>query len=357
MRNVLRRPTILLLLLLIPANIRGQERKSEEVYKSILPSVMTLVVEKKDGSVVTGTAFLAIKDGLAITAWHVIRNGARAIARFASGEEFEVSGVVDKDEKRDIAIIRVKVFGRATLGLAAMQPDVGSRVYVIGAPKGLEFTISDGLLSQVRDVEGVRQYQFSCPASPGNSGGPLVSSSGEVIGVVSWQFRDGQNLNFAVPSNFALGLDSSLPTHPLDSVRPSEPIVAEERAAPRPIAEVLRTARTLCVYVTQGSPLLKTEISGKLIRWGRLSLVSSPTDADLTLFVVQTSQFNAMAGEGNQATALLKERSSGIEMWSTTKGGSWSLSGYRISSVARDMADAFMKFFEKTVKDSPNNKK
>jgi S1-C subfamily serine protease len=135
MRNALRGSTILLLLLLLPASTLGQEKKAEEVYKSILPSVMTLIVEKKDGSVVTGSAFLAIKDGLAITAWHVIQNGVRAIGRFASGEEFEVSGVVDKDEKRDTAIIRVKVFGRATLTLTAAQPDVGSRVYVIGARK------------------------------------------------------------------------------------------------------------------------------------------------------------------------------------------------------------------------------
>ena len=234
---------------------------------------------------------------------------------------------------------------------------MGSRVYVIGAPRGLDFTISDGLLSQVREIEGLKQYQFSCPASPGNSGGPLLNSAGEVLGVVTWQVREGQNLSFAVPSNYVLGLDASLPTSPLDVVTASEPIAPRERPAQRSVSEVLSMAKSLCVFVTHGSPVLKTEISGKLIRWGKLVLVSSPNEADIVLYVVQSGRLNAGTGEGNQATALLKDRESGVEMWSSTKGGSWSLSGFKVSSVAKDIAGDFIKFFEKTVKHSTSNRK
>jgi len=189
-----------------------QAKPPEQIYKEALPSVLTLMVEKKDGTLSQGSAFLAMDHGLAVTAWHVVEGAKRVVAKFATEEEFEVSGIVDKDEKRDLAIIRVKVFGRPLMKMVGDDPPVGSRAYVIGAPEGLEYSISDGLVSQVRTFEGIKVYQFTCPASPGNSGGPLVNEEGEAIGVVSFQYLRGQNLNFAIPSAYVLGLDRSLPT-------------------------------------------------------------------------------------------------------------------------------------------------
>jgi len=198
----------------MPISANAQAKPPEQIYKEALPSVLTLMVEKKDGSSVQGSAFLAMDHGLAVTAWHVVKDAKRVVARFATEEEFEVSGIVDKDEERDLAIIRVKVYGRPLMKMTGDDPEVGSKAYVIGAPEGLEYSISDGLVSQVRTVEGIKVYQFTCPASPGSSGGPLVNEKGEAIGVVSFQFREGQNLNFAIPAAYVLGLDGSLPTQP-----------------------------------------------------------------------------------------------------------------------------------------------
>jgi S1-C subfamily serine protease len=97
--------------------------------------------------------------------------------------------------------------GRPQLTLVGDDPQVGSRAYAIGAPLGLECSITEGLLSQIQHIDNVKQYQFSSPISPGNSGGPLLNVNGQVIGVVPWQVKDGQNLNFAVPSSYILGLD------------------------------------------------------------------------------------------------------------------------------------------------------
>lgn len=209
-------PLLILVLIFLSATIQSisQELKSEEIYKKIVPSVMTLTVTTKDGGIITGTAYLAIRDGVAITAWHVLRNAKSVKAKFSSGEEFEVSGLIDKDEKRDVALIRVKVYGQPLLTFSPVDAPVGSKAYIVGAPKGLEFSISDGIISQIQTIDGVNYYQFTCAASPGNSGGPLVTEKAEVLGVVSWQVRDGQNLNFAVPSKYVLGLDNSLPTVP-----------------------------------------------------------------------------------------------------------------------------------------------
>jgi S1-C subfamily serine protease len=197
----------------------ADDLKPEDLYKQSLPSVMTLTVDKKDGSEALGTAFLTIKDGVAATAWHVVKDAVKVSAKFSSGEQFEVSGLIDKDEKRDIALVRVKVAGRPLITLASTEPAIGSKAYVIGAPQGLEFSLSDGLISQVQMIDNVKNYQFTCAASPGNSGGPIMNASGAALGVVSKQMVEGQNLNFAVPSTYVLGLDSTLPTQPWIQVK------------------------------------------------------------------------------------------------------------------------------------------
>ena len=123
----------------------------------MLPSIMTLHVAKKDGSAVLGTGFMAIKDGMAVTARHVVKDAVRVSAHFSDGEDFDASGLVDKDEKRDLALIKIKVAGRALLSLSPSLPDIGSKAFVISAPKGLEFSISDGLVTDVTQSRRERQ--------------------------------------------------------------------------------------------------------------------------------------------------------------------------------------------------------
>jgi hypothetical protein len=93
--------------------------------------------------------------------------------------------------------------------LSAEAPRVGSRAYVIGAPRGLDFSITDGLVSQIRMIDDVKQYQLSCPISPGNSGGPVFNDRGEIIGVVSWRKTDAENLSFATPASDLLQMNIS----------------------------------------------------------------------------------------------------------------------------------------------------
>jgi hypothetical protein len=190
---------------------------AQVVYQKAVESVVTLNVERADGSLSLGTAFLCIREGLAVTALHVVRGARKVTARFSDGEEFESTGLVDKDEMRDLAIIRLRIYGRPTIPISSTTPGVGERALVIGSSLGMDFTISDGIISQVRVLDGLKVYQFTCAASPGNSGGPLFNAQGEVIGVVSWQLKGGQNLNFAVPALNVLALDSTLPTSPWSS--------------------------------------------------------------------------------------------------------------------------------------------
>jgi hypothetical protein len=124
---------------------------------------------------------------------------------------------------------------------------------------------------------------------------------------------------------------------------PSKP----KSAANLNTAAVLREARTLCILLGPGSnAALKTEIEKKILKWGRLNLVSSPEGADLILDVHQTGHlYKSGPQESNQAAAILKSREFNAELWSITKGGVLSLRGYSISWVGQAIADELIKFF------------
>jgi S1-C subfamily serine protease len=211
MRYVLNPARSLAIAIMIAASacLYGQEVPAERVYEKALPSVLTLRVENKAGDRYVGSAFLALQDGIAVTAWHVIYDAVKVTAKFADGEDCEVLGFVDYDETKDIALIRVESKTRPMATLARARPLVGARAYVIGAPKGYEFSISDGLISQIQKLDGFDQYQVSCPFSPGNSGGPILNNRGEVVGIAAWTRNGAQNVNFATPAIEALKLNPS----------------------------------------------------------------------------------------------------------------------------------------------------
>jgi serine protease Do len=115
-------------------------------------------VENLAGKHFVGSAFLAVGDGVAVTAWHVVHDARRVEARFSDDQRVKVVGLVDKDEKLDLALVKLAPSGRPRLKLVSATPRIGSRVYLIGSPRGFDFSLSEGLLSQVRTLEGVRYY-------------------------------------------------------------------------------------------------------------------------------------------------------------------------------------------------------
>ncbi len=128
--------------------------------------------------------------------------------------------LVASDSARDLAVLRIDAYDAPSIRLGnSGQVRVGAPVLLLGAPRGLEESATTGIVSAVRtDSSGTRLIQTSAPASPGSSGGPLLNDSGEVIGVLSFGVTQSQNLNFAVPINYARGiLDriSSVTTAPI----------------------------------------------------------------------------------------------------------------------------------------------
>jgi len=179
----------------------------EAIYQAILPTVMTLEVEQRNGERTVGSAFVALREGRAITAWHLLRDAKVVTARFSDGEQRAITGVLDWDEIKDVAVVSVETGARPPGRLCLTNPPVGARAYAVGAPQGYSFTFTDGLISQVQMIDGFAQYQTSCPISPGSSGGPLLNAQGEVLGVICWSRDGAQNVNFATPASCLAGLN------------------------------------------------------------------------------------------------------------------------------------------------------
>ena len=113
-----------------------------------------------------------------------------------------IEGVTAIDKTNDLVILKVPTGRVKPLPLGDSNVvRVGEAVYVAGNPKGLEGTFSNGIISSLRDKSTKERLQMTAPISPGSSGGPVLNSNGEVIGVSFMTLVGGQNLNFAIPVN------------------------------------------------------------------------------------------------------------------------------------------------------------
>ena len=167
-------------------------------------SVLMLTCYDKDGNAIsTGSGFLAFEDGIIVTNYHVIEGDVFFIkANTEDGIYFDIGEVVCYDEVADIAILRTNAKTRlALLRLGdSNKLTKASRVITIGSPLGLLNTVSEGLYSGFID-NGAEYILFTAAISHGSSGGALFNEDGEVIGITSASFTEGQNLNLAVPIN------------------------------------------------------------------------------------------------------------------------------------------------------------
>jgi hypothetical protein len=130
----------------------------------------------------------------------------------ADGQAWPVSKVAGVDEGHDVALLYAEgVADRPALILADdTRVRAGDQVIAIGNPKGLEMTVSTGVIAAVRILDPETTiFQMTAPISPGSSGGPLLDDRGLVIGITSMFMRDGQNLNFAVPTRYVRALRSA----------------------------------------------------------------------------------------------------------------------------------------------------
>ncbi len=237
----------------IPATVRAETETIDlkALAKKARPAVMLLVVSDADGKeIATGTGFLVSSDGKLITNHHVIEGAASAMAKAENGGRFSVLGVLGDDGEHDLALLALdgKDFKPLPLG-STSSVESGTRVAVVGSPLGLEGTLSEGIVSAVRDLPTKSRWiQITAALSPGSSGSPVLSASGDVIGVATAELREGQALNFAIPVEAVKELLARTRTTDRLLTLPSLAKQTEEEVFSDPDYKAARTAYTLQNY-------------------------------------------------------------------------------------------------------------
>jgi len=224
------------------------------IVKKIEPSIVVITTYDKEGKILgQGSGFFISKNGNVITNRHVLQGANRAEVKTPEGKLYSITRVLAEDKEGDLIRVSTRwdflpdqpqeVYPILTdedinrfdqpeipkdwtfldeveievspptgptlttenevypVSISTSIPQVGERVIVVGAPLGLEKTVSDGIISAVRDIPSFGKIiQITAPISPGSSGSPVLNMKGEVIGVTTFLLVEGQNLNFAVPA-------------------------------------------------------------------------------------------------------------------------------------------------------------
>jgi tetratricopeptide (TPR) repeat protein len=196
-----------LLLLLLSATIASPARldakSASEVYEQASKSVVVVYNLDDKGNRQQLASGVVLPSGEVATNNHVIQKAAR-LAVIYNGKAFDAKPH-HSDPERDICILEVSGLNapKAVIG-NTRQLKVGARVYAIGSPRGLELTLSDGIVSGFREVTGGHYIQTTAPISSGSSGGGLFDEEGRLVGLPTFYLTEGQQLNFAVPVEWVL---------------------------------------------------------------------------------------------------------------------------------------------------------
>ena len=242
-----------------PAFLRpASAQTGRTVAQATSPSVVLLVMEDANGQPMSIGSGFVVGEAVIATNLHVVEGGNSGYAKLVGQKaKFEIAGIVGLDRTHDLVLLSVKGVQVPALRLGESGTvAVGDEVFVVGNPHGLEGTFSQGIVSGVRNVGSDSFLQITAPISPGSSGGPVLNSTGEVIGIAVATFKDGQNLNFAIPASYLERL-------------------LEERKSLRPLSSLKRTSTAPSSAFKEIGGSSVRGVAGTHFAWG-IELVEGP---------------------------------------------------------------------------------
>lgn len=194
---------LLIAIALVTAGKTAAQDSLPELVKRVKPAIVAIVTYDSNGlALTTGSGFF-LRPGQVVTNLHVIRGATRSEVKTldSKGRTYPVAGLLAVDEEGDLALLSVELppgRGRSSY-LAYALPEEGEKIFVIGNPLKLEGSVSDGIVSAVRELPNIGKIiQITAPISHGNSGSPVFNLKGQVVGVVTIKVTNGQNINLAI---------------------------------------------------------------------------------------------------------------------------------------------------------------
>lgn len=176
-------------------------RSAEEIFVQLAPSVARVNVLDASGASIGSGSGVVIDRETVITNCHVALRARRLAVRV--GDDTRAATLGTADEQFDLCQLHVPGLRAPAVSLGSVESlRTGQKVFAIGAPQGLDLTISEGIVSSLREVPDGTVIQTTAPISPGSSGGGLFNAAGQLVGITTFQHRYGQNLNFALPADW-----------------------------------------------------------------------------------------------------------------------------------------------------------
>jgi S1-C subfamily serine protease len=194
----------LLQLIFIPIFCSAQTKSAStaaEIYERTHSSIVIVLAADDDAKPIgQGSGFIISQDRI-VTNHHVLEGASSVLVVFADGISLSADGIVADSSTRDLTILAVKTGTRPVLKLGdELSVHQGDQVYAIGAPRGLELSITNGIVSGFRQLDEQFLIQNTAPIAPGSSGGPLFDQDGQVVGVTSLLLTDSPGIYFSIAS-------------------------------------------------------------------------------------------------------------------------------------------------------------
>lgn len=187
----------------VPETVESPEEVgAAKVVTMVKPSLVKITQLGREGVDGLGSGFVISEDGLIATNMHVVGQGRRLQVEMSDGRTFEVKSVHASDFHLDLAILRVEAKGLKPLVLGDSDiVEQGQPIVAMGNPEGLSYSVVQGVVSAMREIEGTSMIQVAIPIERGNSGGPLLDRQGHVLGLLTLKSMRTENLGFAMPVN------------------------------------------------------------------------------------------------------------------------------------------------------------
>jgi thioredoxin-like negative regulator of GroEL len=178
-----------------------QALSPSQVFNKVKDSVVVVKTLDAKGKTISQGSGVLLPSGKIGTNCHVVENGTRF--QVGGGKQFVPATLWGSDEDKDICLLEARGLAAKPAQLGqAVHLKVGEPVYAVGAPRGLELSLSDSIVSQLRGGPPPL-IQTTAAISPGSSGGGLFNAEGRLVGFTTLYIEGGQNLNFAMPVEWA----------------------------------------------------------------------------------------------------------------------------------------------------------